>query len=189
MLAAVKKQIMVSLCALLLLASFASANTLIGADVEGCLNRASSGGCTPFITGTWNNSSATIIDPGVEFSGSYFDMSAAADFFADSLVFSLVADPLSTGSNPAPREVSFRFANGPLIVGFSQTGGVLATSSTSFTTNSITFNFGDISVLSANNPSLATFRIDTQQVPEPLSAGLLSLGLLSMGRLRQKRSS
>lgn len=175
-----------AVCLFLLLTTNSAQASLLGANVSGCLNRDSNGGCSPFVQGTWDNASATVADPGVEFTGDYYNLLATANFSGDTLVFSLLNNT-NGSSSPAPRTVAFQFTNAPTIIDFHQIGGSLTPSFITFTGNSILFQFSSVYLAGCGATKSASFSISTAAVPEPFSAGLLSVGLLGFARLRRTR--
>lgn len=179
---------------LLFLASAANA-TLIGSTVSGCLNIIDAGGCTPtFTQGSWSNASATVADPGIEFTGDFFVLDATADFDAGTLTFSLTNNLVGSGVNAVDRQIAFQFSGAPDIVGFSQSGGALTATDISFTTTELFFTLtSDNSLFDFDEEEFngftktATFQITTASVPEPGALALLGLSLLGIAFVRSKQ--
>jgi hypothetical protein len=163
---------------------------LIGDTVSGCLD-----GTTCF-TNLFDNDTATVVDPGVEFSGSISDDIVSADFGGpDGLTLTISFHHLAT----TPHTHSY-FGFGMdfddidwdgtgIITGLTLLpGNTLPISFFGFGENHLDIDFTTV-LFTTRSPEtkVAVFRIDGRSVPEPMTLLLLGLGLGALA-LRRRRA-
>jgi hypothetical protein len=171
---------------MLSLASLNSQASLIGDDV----------GCAITPTPPWvcSPSTATVVDPGVEFQlailngDAYFDVD-----LSDSLIRLTQIGPfnLTAGPDDTLFLTSLDWIDNPgRIVDFelTTTAGVsnVDASDVSFTDDSVTFFMG---AASFDRDSLVDIRLITEQVPIPGTLALIGLGLVGMGYRGRKNKA
>ena len=170
--------------------------SLIGDQINGCMKNPGVAQCALPVGGDggfFSSSTATVTDPGVEFSllTDYYDV--LVDFQASSFTISIVNKYYTSGIPFSSQlstydDLDFAGSPGGIIGLIERAGGTIPIVSTSFGPHSILVEQGQVPFTTIGEVFSTTFDIVTDSaIPEPATLALMGLGLVGIGFAGKKK--